>query len=165
MFLTCNILHVAYVVLLPKLKNQCARDYRWIWPVEAMLPDVPVACGIRNCFSTVVQAGACLKCDGQTHHRGFLVRDSTGQVCWKWCTRGQAELIKKGFHVLTEIPREEPETSTPVKLQESREESPEKVTPEKRTMGRANFGGVVCRKASCVVCGVARDDYFHGLLS
>ena len=35
---------------------------------------------------------------------------------------------------------------------------------QKIVNGRRNFGGKVCRKASCEVCGVPRDDSFHGCL-
>eukprot|EP00435_Cladocopium_sp_Y103_P063055 s508_g24.t1 len=157
-----------------------------------MVPSAPSLCGVRGCIGGVKEDSSKslpLRCDLAVHHKGFLCRDSAGLLSWKWVTRTGADLTKKGFEVLRAVPEQEPENARNEPAEDRKQEAeaivpstpprngaqPEQVaevTPEKPkaeitdklVRGRPNFGGQVRRKANCEVCGVCRDDFFHGNL-
>ncbi|CAJ1447064.1 unnamed protein product [Effrenium voratum] len=155
--------------------------------VDAM-PVLPSVCAIRACPGNVEKKGVVLHCDAATHHRGHLVREASGSLSWKFCSRGASELTKKGLTVLTAEPDSaapqeppapalvdppapvtpEPEAAEGTVDTVSEETPPKHVElgfGDRKVKGRMNFGGGGLKRLTmCAVCKVSRDDTFHGNL-
>lgn len=143
-----------------------------------MAPVPPSTCGVGLCCGDATQKGLTLKCNIAQHHKGFLVKDTSGHVSWAWATRGPSQLTKAGLTVLTKDPDEggpevaAPIHDAPVEVEDLVPRTPEKSSCGKDVLGfsdvkvhgRLNFGGRPKRMEHCVVCEVERTRDFRGKL-